>query len=193
MLKEQEAKGVKEKKPGKIVVVLLSVFLIIIICLLKQHNIIDLFTKREPSSLRLNDKVPEPEIEVVTLEGFNEKLSFINNRKKSLVFIINVSCAPCEKNIAIGERLYQQIRSEAAVVGLVKGGIPQATDIKEAFKVQFPLYVPSDISKFSKMFYTTSGSSLTILVTKDGKIEWAKSGDLNVDDYLNLKNIILKN
>jgi hypothetical protein len=63
---------------------------------------------------------------------------------------------------------------------------------KEALKVQFPLYVPSDIGKFSKIFYT-GPLDLTLLVTEDGKIGWAKIGDLNADDYLNLKNLILKN
>jgi hypothetical protein len=84
------------------------------------------------------------------------------------------------------------MKSDAEVMGIVKGEIHQAAALKEAFKVQFPLYVPSDISKFSKKFYT-GPLGLTLLVTEDGKIGWAKSGDLNADDYINLKNLILKN
>jgi len=183
---------VLNKRLSEIVIVSSLVFLIIVICLRKQDIIKDLFAKKESSLFQLNDNFPVPEIEVISLQGFKEKLSFIDNREKSLIFIIDISCAPCEKNIAIGERLYQQIKGSAEVIGIVKGEIHQAAALKEAFKVQFPLYIPLDVGKFSKIFYT-GPLDLTLLVTENGKIGWAKIGDLNADDYLNLKNLILKN
>ncbi|MDI6699592.1 MAG: redoxin domain-containing protein [Candidatus Saccharicenans sp.] len=181
-----------KSKLGKVAVVFLLIFLGAMVFIVKNDKlrIKDLFIRNKiPSLFLLNDNVPE--IEVINSSGFRETITFTHMGKKALIFILNRSCVPCEKNIAIGERLYDQINAHADVLGIVVGEIYQASALQEALKLRFPLYVPENIQDFLRLF-GKSKSSLTILVREDGKIEWIKIGDLNADDYLNLKNLILR-
>lgn len=116
-----------------------------------------------------------------------EFLYFHNNSKKTLLIIFSTFCTNCDKNLTFWKRLDHQLKEKVQIIAVVSKGVEQA----QTLKVNFPIYVPEDINGFIND-YKVSNSSQTILINKEGEIEWIKVGELNSDDYLKIKELALK-
>ena len=179
-------------------VYILNILLLVIIftamfCLWRQNRSLKIqnsIYRKQVSPLFIDDDAPS--IEVTNLAGFKETIRFGYRGNKSLVFILPKSCVPCEKNIVFWKRLYEQVINDIEVIGVIVGGMQQAVALRDVMKVGFPLYVPENADRLAEDF-KVSVLSLTLLVKEDGKIGWMKGGDINADDYLELKDLVLKN
>jgi hypothetical protein len=131
-----------------------------------------------------------PSFEATDLNGLKETIIFFNEGKKHLLFVLSNFCNPCEKNVVYWKKLYNQLKNDADVIGIVLSGRRQALALRDDLGANFSLYAPEGTDKFMND-YKISNLSQTMLIQGNARVEWIKTGDLNGDDFLKLKSLVL--
>ncbi|MBC7361459.1 MAG: hypothetical protein H5U06_04150 [Candidatus Aminicenantes bacterium] len=156
--------------------IILKIFFFINVCNFNQN-------------INMQNDINIRSIDVLNLAGEKEKIFFCGPQEITLLFILNNSCGLCENNIVIWNRLSTQVSKHAKIIGLCFYNLNEANFIKEARDIRFPIYiVPDNIREL--LLALPEKKSITILFFGE-KIIWHKIGDLNADDYIWLKTLIL--
>lgn len=172
-------------------VLLITILLIEAYFLISQNNRLkrQLATLRNSGHHLLIDELA-PSIEVVDLEGKSENINFSKINKKSLLFIFSLPCVPCEKNFAFWQRLYATLKQDAYIVAIAMAELNEAMFLKNTDVIKFQIYIPKDKNKFGSS-YRVFALPQTLLIDNKGKIQWIKLGNLNGDDYNEIKKLVL--
>lgn len=156
----------------------------------RNRNIRNQTTQRFHSPLLLNSHAPA--IRVVNLDKRKETISSRSMNEKILLFILSSSCVPCENNFPFWNRLSLQLKEKIRVIGIIIGELDEAKIIEQTKRVHFPLYIPEEKGVFISD-YKVLNLSQTILIDEKNRVQWVKLGNLNADDYAEIKKLASDN
>lgn len=161
-------------------VLLILIHLILLIIQNRKLNSQIIFLKKEVPHLLKGDYAPP-----IAVIGKRKSFNFNSKNKKSLLFVFTTFCIHCDKNLTFWKRLSYELKPKTQIIAIVTKGMEQSQNLK----VNFPIYVPEDINRFMND-YRVSDYSQTILINREGEIEWIKAGKLNSDDYFKIKELV---
>jgi peroxiredoxin len=95
----------------------------------------------------------------------------------SVVFVFLKNCSPCDKNIIFWKKIAKLFKNRISVVGVVLNTPTEAFSFADKAKLNFKIYVPDDLQKFTEDMRMTINQSQTI-VLQDGRVKMVKLGDL---------------
>ncbi|MCP4217639.1 MAG: hypothetical protein GY765_23555 [bacterium] len=117
--------------------------------------------------------------DIISEDGKNVDLSRLQSGN-SLIVIFKSPCSRCNKNIAVWNRIFDHVKDQCNVYGIITG---DASDIHEVGAgTKFDLYYPADINRFRRAFRLRLNFAQT-LVAKEGKIDLIRFGDISGEDF----------
>jgi hypothetical protein len=111
---------------------------------------------------------------------------FINNRDQMhVIYIFGEPCTPCNKNLAIWNKISAVCSNFANFHGVAFGNMQEVLNIPNNMKVNFKIFYPKDTNRFVKYFNVQARQSQTILY-KNSVVIYSKEGDLDFEDYIKI-------
>jgi len=109
----------------------------------------------------------------------------------NLILLFSFDCVPCSDNITFWNKLYLNLKAKIKTIGIILEDSQRLKTLNYSGFIKFPLFVLQKRNPFFSYFKVNS--PLTILTDKAGKIEFIKKGNLDADDFINIKSIALIN
>ncbi len=107
----------------------------------------------------------------------------------SLVYIFLKDCSPCDKNIVYWRKIAKIFNQKISVIGVVLGTPTDAFNFAEKANLNFQIYVPDDLAKYTRDMRLMINQSQTI-VLQDGKVKMVKMGNMDGSIAIDLINFI---
>lgn len=107
--------------------------------------------------------------------------SVLDNNRPSLIFIFSRPCSPCNANIKYWKKITGILKEKADVYGIVLGEINETFELTEKAKINFNVYVPEDLKRFTENMRVKLNFPQTIIY-HNGKVVSLKLGTLEGED-----------
>jgi peroxiredoxin len=107
----------------------------------------------------------------------------------AIVFVFLRNCSPCDKNIIFWKKIAKIFDNKISVTGIVLNTPTEAFNFEDKAKLNFKIYVPDDLEKYTRDMRMLINQSQTI-VLKDGRVKMVKLGDLNGESAVEIINLI---
>jgi len=109
----------------------------------------------------------------------------------NLIFLFSFECIPCNDNINFWNRLFLNLKTKVNTIGIIIEDRQRLKTLNYNGFIRFPLFFLHKRNPFFSYFKTNA--PLTILIDEAGKIEFIKKGNLDIDDFINIRSIALNN
>jgi len=109
--------------------------------------------------------------------------------KTFIIFIFESPCSSCNKSIPVWNKITSEAGNNSRVFGIISEGREKAAEFSESGVAKFNLFTPLDRQDFLKRLNIRINLPQTI-VYRNGKIIFIRLGELQLDDYLQIKKII---
>ncbi|HEU18012.1 MAG TPA: redoxin domain-containing protein [Deltaproteobacteria bacterium] len=119
--------------------------------------------------------------ELVNEQG--ERATVRKSEKPAFILVFSRPCSPCDQNIGLWNAFAEMFSEKMDFYGIVLDEAGAMGYLREKSKLDFPLYVPTDIKKFISSFRLRLPHSQTIIVSPEGKVAYLKPGELTQDDF----------
>jgi hypothetical protein len=139
-----------------------------------------------------NDKLRGDAIEYFELIGEDGSAidkAKMEKTKTSAIFIFSNGCYSCNKNLVFWKKIIAVSRGNVTGYGIIIKDYVKTVNKTNSLKINFKLFQPVDIDRFIDRFSIKNNLSKTILY-KDNKVVYEKDGELTVEDYFRIINII---
>jgi len=107
----------------------------------------------------------------------------------SVIFVFLKRCSPCDKNIIYWKKIAQMFENKISVTGVVLNTPTEGFNFEKEAKLNFRVYVPDNLTKYTKDMRIRLNQSQTI-VLRDGKVKLVTMGDLSGKNAIEIINKI---
>jgi len=107
--------------------------------------------------------------DLVDMNGKEINAQLLKKDTPSIIFIFSRPCSPCNRNIIYWRRMSDILKGKVNIYGIVLDSISNAKIFASKSELNFPIFVPQDLSGFIKRFRIKLNLPETILY-KEGVI-----------------------
>mgnify|MGYP005843856329 CR=1 FL=1 len=136
--------------------------------------------------LKTGDKAES--INVKTLNGYEDSITYNDSTKRYLLFILSTNCPHCLNNLPKWKEIaYSQYTENVDIFGISISELEETKKYYYEKDVSFNLLVPD--TSFSRK-YKISGVPLTLMVSGSGFIDKSWIGELNENQVNEIKGLL---
>ncbi len=127
------------------------------------------------------------------LDLIDKEAQMINSKSfssgVSVICVFYKQCSPCDKNIIYWKKIASMFEKRIQIIGVVINSPTEAFSFEEKAKLNFKVYVPDNLTKYTKDMRVLLDQSQTI-VLEDGEVKRVIMGNLTSQNAIELINLI---
>jgi len=145
--------------------------------------------KSNYSPLRVSESSIDKDALVLLMRCDNGEMLYIGKGRKetSVLFIFSSDCVPCNNDIVYWKKIASLFSSHAQTLGVVLSDLRSAYNSTKNLKMNFPITIPIDISKFKKSISKIDENQPSTVIIAGNRIVYSKNGNLSTYDYFEIK------
>ncbi len=107
----------------------------------------------------------------------------------SILYIFSQPCTPCDKNLIYLKKFARLLDKSVIIRGVVVGNLSEAYEFTRNAKLDFNIFVPGNVKRFSGEFRLKFKHS-HLIVCRGKEIRFVKMGELSSDEFTQIIKMI---
>jgi peroxiredoxin len=141
---------------------------------------------RSPETLKKGEKVES--VNLVSISGAKEELSFGADAPHRLLYVFNTRCPACQKTLPVWKQLAAEMPTLIQVMGIANDSLSAITNYQKEHALNYPIFVVADTLFKSK--YKISLVPQTMLLDGSGTVLDLWSGVLQDSRLVEIRKTI---